>query len=129
MNRKTEHLPLLGVGPIYVISIVLLTMIGIMLTKSSILNTGRIKTGQFVITGVYKCVRNPIYTAFMFVCTGVVFFMNNLWLLMLPVVFWIYLTVLMKNTEEKWLIKLYGQKYLDYCKCTNRCIPWFPKRR
>lgn len=38
------------------------------------------------------------------------------------------MTVLMKNTEEKWLYALYGQEYLDYCKRVNRCIPW-PKRQ
>jgi protein-S-isoprenylcysteine O-methyltransferase Ste14 len=46
---------------------------------------------------------------------------------LLPV-FWAFLTVLMKATEEKWLRDLYGQEFEEYCARTNRCIPWFPKR-
>lgn len=38
------------------------------------------------------------------------------------------MTVLMKGTEEKWLLKLYGTEYSNYCKRVNRCIPWFAKR-
>ena len=51
-------------------------------------------------TGVYAWVRNPIYSSFLLACTGALLLANNLWLLILPVVFWLYLTVLMKCTEE-----------------------------
>jgi hypothetical protein len=33
--------------------------------------------------------------------------------------------IVLKKTEEKWLYKMYGEEYLDYCKRVNRCIPWF----
>ncbi|MFC2822417.1 MAG: methyltransferase family protein [Spirochaetales bacterium] len=85
-----------------------------------------IKKNELVTTGVYACVRNPIYTAFIFIFTGALLFMNNLWLLILPVVFWLSLTVLMKCTEEKWLLKTFGSVYEDYCRKVNRVIPWFP---
>lgn len=78
-------------------------------------------------TGIYAWVRNPIYSAFLLACTGALMLANNLWLLILPVVFWLYLTVLMKCTEEKWLAALHGEKYADYCRKVNRCIPWPPK--
>ncbi len=48
-------------------------------------------------------------------------------LLILPFVYWLAMTILMKKTEEKWLYELYGQKYLEYCKKVNRCIPWFKR--
>ncbi len=35
----------------------------------------------------------------------------------------------MKNTEEKWLLELYGIEYANYCKRVNRCIPWFSKNK
>ena len=54
---------------------------------------------------------------------------GNLWLLILPVLYWLFLTVLMKCTEEKWLKNLYGVEYEEYCWRVNRCIPWFPKNR
>lgn len=78
-------------------------------------------------TGVYAWVRNPIYSAFLLACTGVLLLTNNLWLLILPVADWVFLTVLMKHTEEKWLAALHGEKYADYCRKVNRCIPWPPK--
>ena len=45
-----------------------------------------------------------------------------------PIICCGYMTIFLKNTEEKWLSELYGQEYLDYCKKVNRCIPWFPKK-
>lgn len=88
---------------------------------------GHIKGNTLATTGVYAWVRNPIYSAFLLGCTGVLLMANNLWLLILPVVDWAFLTVLMKHTEEKWLAKLHGKKYADYCRRVNRCIPWPPK--
>lgn len=84
---------------------------------------------QLVTTGVYSWVRNPIYTAIAMVLTGAALLFGNLWLLFLPLIFWLDITVLMKATEEKWLADHYGKAYLDYCKRVNRCIPWFPKHK
>lgn len=86
-----------------------------------------ILNNSLVTTGVYTYVRNPIYSAFMIACTGALLIAGNLWLLVLPFLYWGFMTVLMKNTEEKWLRDLYGEEYIAYCKRVNRCIPW--KRR
>ena len=83
---------------------------------------------KLVTTGVYAMVRNPIYSAFLLLCTGAVFIANNLFLFIIPVICWIYMTIMLKCTEEKWLLNLYGQEYIAYCKRVNRCIPWFPKK-
>ena len=162
MNRK-PHLPVYGVGPLYVGVILLLTAAGIWLSNAGclpVVGAGRfrvpvaavgallilfglclwwravfrarvdvhIKSNTLVTTGVYAWVRNPIYAAFLLACTGAVLLADNLYLLVLPVVDWAYLTLLMKGTEEKWLTALYGQAYRDYCRRVNRCIPWFPKK-
>ena len=37
-------------------------------------------------------------------------------------------TFVLKRTEEKWLLNLYGDEYGQYLKRVNRCIPWFPKK-
>lgn len=161
---KKNHLPRYGVGPIYVISIILLTTFADILSIIGILDTGKvdilriplfifgivliilgiiffiraifesrigdnIENNQLVQTGAYAYVRNPIYSAFLMVCTGTLLLEGNLWLLILPVIFWLYMTILMKNTEEKWLTELYGEEYKKYCKRVNRCIPWFPKSK
>ena len=156
---KKDHLPILGVGPLYVITIVLITIIGIFLSATRFipvitftnmrwifiligilcfaigitlwlraviidkLDTHIIKN-ELVTTGVYAYVRNPVYSAFMFVCTGVLLIYGNLILLLLPIIYWGFMTVLMKSTEEKWLEDLYGQEYVQYRQRVNRCIPW-----
>ena len=156
---KKDHLPILGVGPLYVITIVLITIISIIFSATRFipvitftnmrwifiligilcfaigitlwlraviidkLDTHIIKN-ELVTTGVYAYVRNPVYSAFMFVCTGVLLIYGNLVLLVLPIIYWGFMTVLMKLTEEKWLEDLYGQEYIQYLQRVNRCIPW-----
>ena len=84
-----------------------------------------ISSGHLVTIGIYSIVRNPIYLAFLCVCTGVLITTHNVYLLIIPVVLYIFLTVLMKQTEEKWLLDKFGSEYIEYCKHVNRVIPWF----
>jgi len=83
-----------------------------------------IVNNRLVTTGIYRCCRNPIYSAFLSLCTGALLICGNICLLVLPFVYWGFLTVLMKHTEEKWLTELYGDEYTEYCRRVNRCIPW-----
>lgn len=87
-----------------------------------------IEENHLATTGVYGIVRNPIYSAFFLVCIGAFLIEGNIFLFTLPVLYYIYMTVLLKKTEEKWLSELYGQEYKDYCNNVNRCIPWFPRK-
>lgn len=158
MKEKT-HLPTIGVGPIYVISIVALTVIAgifqqrhwiiewtipalkkpLMILEMIFIALGcffylsalfqahidiHIINNQLVTSGVYAYVRNPIYFAFMIACIGVLLFFDNLFLLLLGFIYWLWMTILMKLTEEKWLKALYGKEYEDYCQKVNRCIPF-----
>lgn len=156
-DEQKEHLPVVGVGPIYIVPTIALTVIGIILTKPGIippLGTGfvlpfciagfaaiaigiylwcsavfisridtKIKSNTLAVSGVYAHVRNPIYSAFLFICSGALLLCGNVYLLILPPLFWLYLTVFIKLTEEKWLLQLYGKEFEDYCKKVNRCIP------
>ena len=164
VTKSKPHLPIMGVGPAYVISIVLLSSLSIFADKthlhlprptSALLEiflfivgllfilsglliyflaikakiTSSIKENTLVTHGVYAVVRNPIYSAWLFICTGALFLYGNFILaLTLFLVFWFSLTILMKCTEEKWLTKLYGEAYLEYCKKVNRCLPWFQQK-
>lgn len=83
---------------------------------------------KLVTTGAYAWVRNPIYSAIMFIMWAVLAWTGNLYLLLLFPVYPLLMTALLKATEEKWLAQQYGQEYLAYCKNVNRCIPWIPKR-
>lgn len=157
---KKNTLPVFGVGPIYAVSCIILTVLGLFLKKKGFLDSGElpalkqvamviggllifigitvwiyaviiqkisdeIKVGHLVTSGIYSIVRNPIYLAFLCVCTGVLITAHNVFLLIFPVVFYIFLTILMKQTEEKWLLEKFGTEYAEYCKHVNRVIPWF----
>lgn len=87
-----------------------------------------IKSNTLVTTGVYSWVRNPIYSAELILLTGCSLLFGNLYLLVLPIIFWALMAILLINTEEKWLKELYGDTYIKYTKRVNRSIPWFPKK-
>lgn len=158
-NMEKGHLSILGVGPLYVVTIILMTIISITLSATGIIPVitfanfqwifiligilcfiigitlwlkaviidrldAHIIKNELVTTGVYAYVRNPVYSAFMFVCTGVLLIYGNLVLLVLLIIYWGFMTVLMKLTEEKWLEDLYGKEYVQYRQRVNRCIPW-----
>lgn len=89
----------------------------------------KVAENTLITDGIYGIVRNPVYSAVLLGCTGLICIANNLFLFVIPVVCWIYMTVFLMLTEEKWLKDLYGQAYTEYCKNVNRCIPWFPKRK
>ncbi|MGP1594372.1 MAG: methyltransferase family protein [Treponema sp.] len=165
MNEHNNHLPVIGVGPFYVIPIIAASVIGILLTKIGVIPPteigsitkrlfliagiflmtigvylwyaavislqidSKIKTNTLATDGIYAHVRNPIYSAFLFVCSGLLLLVCNVYLLILPPVFWLYLTVFMKLTEEKWLLALYGKEFEKYCKKVNRCIPSIRARK
>lgn len=162
MSQKSkDHLPMYGVGPIYVYIIAIFTAAAFFCRKLKVFSSGNIKSGKIplivigaimiivgiymwiqavviskvgkgieenklVTTGIYAWVRNLIYSAFMILCTGVIVTIGNVYFFILPFTYWIFMTILMKNTEEKWLKDLYGEEYEEYCKKVNRCIPWIP---
>lgn len=74
--------------------------------------------------GIYSWVRNPMYSGIWQVMIGITLMWHNAWLLVIPVINWCIMTIVLINTEEKWLLDLYGQEYTDYKKHVNRCIPF-----
>ena len=74
--------------------------------------------------GIYAWVRNPMYSGWWIIITGVGMMCHNAWILITPVINWGLMTVVLINTEEKWLLDLYGKEYNEYRKHVNRCIPW-----
>ncbi len=88
-----------------------------------------VKDNKLITGGVYRIVRNPVYSGALLACTGAILIANNLILLVVPAICWMYMSVFLIKTEEKWLRELYGEEYVLYCKRVNRCIPWFPKRK
>lgn len=163
MKSQEFKMPAFGVGPIYVITCLILTIGGICLHLKGYLYRGELREGKIIFiiggillillgiylwgqavivekinkiakekklitSGVYSIVRNPVYSAFIFIFTGILLLTANYILLILPFIFWIFLTILMKNTEEKWLKNEFGKEYEIYLKEVNRVIPWIRRK-
>ncbi len=160
--KQKEHLPIFGIGPVYIGTIAALAAFGIFLSRKGYLDSGLIpalKTPMLIIglllallglfiwgyaifrsriddgilhnhlvtDGIYAWMRNPLYTSWMFVIIGIVLCFGNLWLLVLPFIFWALMGMMLRPTEEKWLHELHGAEYDAYCQRVNRTWPWFPK--
>lgn len=163
MKSQEFKMPAFGVGPIYVITCLILTIGGICLHFKGYLYQGNLNKGKIIFiisgillilfgiylwlqavivekinkkvkekklitSGVYSFVRNPVYSAFIFIFTGALLLTANFFLLILPFIFWTFLTILMKNTEEKWLKNEFGKEYEIYLKEVNRVIPWIRRK-
>ena len=119
-----------GLAVIFVIAGILFIAGGMALWGAAVFGARidlTIKSNRLETGGVYALVRNPIYSAFLFICTGSLLCCRNWYALILPPLLWLYLTVFMKLTEEKWLAERFGEEYAAYCKRVNRFIPWKTK--
>lgn len=115
--------------PLFILGIELIVL-GIVLWVQAVIISRidkNITENKLLTTGAYAWVRNPIYSAFTIVFTGILCVQNNLILLVLPFIYWVFLSIIVKK-EETVLEKIFGQEYLIYKSKVNRCIPWFPKR-
>lgn len=159
---KGQHLPIYGIGPICVASMIVEFLIFAYLDFKGYLDSANLNSFSFIFyilgsifivlgiymwisavliskidnsiinnhlltDGIYSYLRNPIYTAFAFLLFGLSLFFKNLWAISLIPTFWFTMTILIKNTEEKWLIKEFGDEYLKYCKKVNRIFPTLKK--
>ena len=107
-----------------------LIILGVVIWYIGALRSGMdesITENKLKITGIYSWVRNPMYSGWWIALTGISLMWHNVFLI--PVFFlnWAIITLVLINTEEKWLLNLYGEEYSNYKKRVNRCIPW--KRR
>ncbi len=113
---------------LFIIMGIILILIGIVLWTFAVIKskiTLEILDNNLVTTGIYSYVRHPIYSAFLFISSGLIILSQNMLLFLLPVLYWIILTIGMIKTEEKWLLEKFGDEYLEYSKKVNRFIPSF----
>ncbi len=121
-----------GLDIVFKITGILLIAFGLYLDLSAKLKSNifkNVEDNKLITDGVYSIVRNPVYSGALLACTGAILIANNLILLIVPVICWMYMSVFLIKTEEKWLRELYGEEYVLYCNRVNRCIPWFPKKK
>ena len=83
-----------------------------------------IKENRLKTDGIYAWVRNPMYSGWWMLISGISLMWHNIFLVPVIIINWGIMTIVLKATEEKWLRELYGQEYEDYCKRVYRCIPW-----
>lgn len=83
-----------------------------------------IESNKLKTDGIYALVRNPMYSGWWIAFAGITLMWHNVYMLVLPVINWLIMTITLINTEEKWLLDIYGDEYETYKKRVNRCIPW-----
>jgi len=128
----------LNVGTLEGVWVIVFRFIGIMLLVIgiSIWYIGAVKSdmddsiteNRLQTKGIYSIVRNPMYSGWWIAFSGIILMWHNAWMLLLPLINWLVMTVILVNTEEKWLTHLYGNEYTEYKKHVNRCIPWKRKK-
>lgn len=108
---------------------ILLIAIGIAVWFTGALRSdmdNNIENNKLKTDGIYGWVRNPMYSGWWIAITGITLMWHNTWMLVLPVINWLIMTITLINSEEKWLLDLYGNEYAVYKIKVNRCIPWKP---
>ena len=81
---------------------------------------------EFVATGPYGYVRNPMYLGGFILLAGFALYHHSISILFLLVSFFLIFHLFVVFVEEPTLTKQFGKSYLDYRKKVNR---WIPKRR
>jgi protein-S-isoprenylcysteine O-methyltransferase Ste14 len=80
---------------------------------------------QFVATGPYRLVRNPMYLGALALLSGFGLWLRSVAIVLLAVALFVVLHLFVLFYEEPVLKKRFGQTYLDYKKAINR---WVPKK-
>ena len=75
-----------------------------------------------ITTGIFSKTRNPMYLGMISFLEGIALCSTNLFSLLVPFVFWLYLAVFVVPREEKLMEKVFGDKYLDYKNLVPRWI-------
>ena len=149
--KNQEHLPLYGVGPYLVAPMIFVSLLGLILSYYNLIPvlfvglaivlildgiflwlaavklskiTDKIENNELVTDGVYALVRHPLYSAWLQFATALILISQNVYLLVLPIIFWAALSLALKKTKEKWLLDKFGDDYVNYCHRTNRFIPF-----
>lgn len=109
-------------------SIVLQNVIG----KGGPLQIGNLdispKTQNLVVSGPYKYTRNPMLFGACMMYFAFAVFLNSSAALIIVILFMIFMLIFVKISEEKRLLKDFGESYEEYRRKTSMFIPWFPKK-
>jgi protein-S-isoprenylcysteine O-methyltransferase Ste14 len=83
---------------------------------------------ELVTSGLYRCVRNPMYMGALLIQVGNITWFGSL----AQVVYWFFLfigfSLFIRANEEPFLRKTFGVAYETYCRTVPRMIPRWNKR-
>ena len=110
----------------YIIIGAILIVVALLIWKKALVNDridDYISSGKLQTKGIYGVTRNPIYCAILFICSGALFISGNVYMYVLPIIFWVFLTILLQKTEEVWLLDRFGDEYKHYMQDVYRIMP------
>jgi protein-S-isoprenylcysteine O-methyltransferase Ste14 len=83
----------------------------------------KIENHELIEKGLYKYIRHPGYLGQLIIFLGISLTISN-WLSVIGMIVPVFIGYLYRiNTEEKFMVKQMGEKYIEYQKRTNRLIP------
>ena len=92
--------------------------------KGTLAPISKIETKKLVIRGPYKYVRNPMIIGVILMLLGESLILNSMSILIFAILFIIINVIYMPLSEEKGLIKRFGEEYLHY---KENVRAWIPK--
>jgi protein-S-isoprenylcysteine O-methyltransferase Ste14 len=87
------------------------------------------ETTALIIDGVFRYVRNPIFTGMILACVGVTLLVPNVVALIGAALLVIGLELHVRCIEEPHLAALHGSAYRSYSRGTGRFVPWVGRTR
>lgn len=76
---------------------------------------------EFIVNGIYRFSRNPMYLGLYLTFTGCILFSGNIFYALFAIAV-VVIHHKITLAEEKILADTYGKTYLDYCKKVRRYI-------
>ncbi|SEC53185.1 Protein-S-isoprenylcysteine O-methyltransferase Ste14 [Maribacter dokdonensis] len=109
---------LVGIGMV----IALLALIQFRFAKTTVDPTKPDKAQSFVVSGVFKFSRNPMYLALLLILLALGIFLGNAFNTLVAAGFVAYMNRFQIIPEEQILLNKFGRSFKDYCILTRR---WF----
>ena len=81
------------------------------------------KNVALTIRGPYCLVRNPMYLGRFFVILGALLLFRNIYIIVIYVGAFSYYAINRVRREEKHLVEIFGERYVEYCNQVNRFMP------
>ena len=87
------------------------------------------RSKKLVVTGPYRYTRNPMVLGINSIYVAIAIFINSLGSLIFCLLFLFVIIIYLKMTEEKRLLKDFGDEYSDYKKRVSMIVPFRKKEK